>query len=127
LFEKFKERLGLISSKEMWPIISFSILRGGQLWNCVLRFWGKILSANRCSRYSAFEIATSEFWKTKFIQFSIRLQILILKRVLMRSNITNPKWSIIYITEVVYTAPNRSSVHSIRDRPNPIRHGNCIQ
>jgi hypothetical protein len=37
----------------------------------------------------------------------------------MRSNSTNPKRSIIYITEVVYTVPNRSSVHSICDRPNP--------
>jgi hypothetical protein len=103
-----------------------TILRVGQLRNCVSRFWDKILSANRCSTCFAFEIAASKFWKTKFIPFSIRLQILILRRVLMRSNITNPKRSIIYITEVVYTVPNTSSVHSICDRPNPRRRVNCI-
>jgi hypothetical protein len=44
LFEKFKKRLGLISSKEMWPIISFYCLtrytksRGGLLRNCFQNF-----------------------------------------------------------------------------------------
>jgi len=75
LFEKFKKRLGLISSQEMWHIISFScltwctILRGGQLRNCVSRFWDKILSTNGCSRYFTFEIATSEIWKPNLFNF----------------------------------------------------------
>jgi hypothetical protein len=44
LFEKCKKRLGLISSKEMWPILSFYCLtwctkpRGGQLRNCFQNF-----------------------------------------------------------------------------------------
>jgi hypothetical protein len=43
LFEKFKKRLGLISSKEMWLILSFYCLtrstksRGGQLRNCFFK------------------------------------------------------------------------------------------
>ena len=39
---------------------------------------------------------------------------------LTRSNITNPKRSIIFITEVVYTVPNRSSVHSIITRDDTL-------
>jgi len=33
---------------------------------------------------------------------------------------------ITYITEILYTVLNKSSVHSICDRPNPRRHVNCI-
>jgi len=33
------------------------------------RFWDNILSANRCFRYFAFEIATSEFWKPNLFNF----------------------------------------------------------
>jgi hypothetical protein len=115
LFEKFERRLGLISSKEMWPIISFScltwctILRTGRLRNCVSRFWDKFLSANGCSEYFAFEIATSEFRKPNLFNFQSGFRF----------------WSF-HITEVVYTVPNRSSVHSICGRPNPRLHVHCI-
>jgi len=74
LFEQCKKRLGMISSKEMWPIISFScltcraILRG-ELRNSVSRFQYKILSAHGCSEYFTFNNETSNFWKTNFIQF----------------------------------------------------------
>jgi len=59
---------------DLSPIISLffltccTILRGGQLRNWVSRFWYKILSGHGCLKHFPFKIATSDFWKTKFIQ-----------------------------------------------------------
>jgi len=66
------------------------------------------------------------FERLILFNFSTRLHILILRKVLMRSKITNRKTGIIYIAELVYTVPNRSSVHSICDRHNPKQRANCI-
>jgi hypothetical protein len=130
LFENCKKRLGLISSKEMWLIISFfcltccTILRGGQLRNCVSRFWYKISwmleifwIKNRnvgILKDQIYSICQSgfRFWSWWGCQWEATSRI--------RRRI------IIYITEVVYTVPNRSSVHSICDRPYPRWHVNCI-
>jgi hypothetical protein len=108
----------MISSKEMWPIISFfwltscTILRGGQLRNCVSRFWDKILSAHGSSNishlksrrriserpiHSIFQ-SSFRFWSWGWCQWEPTSRI-------RRRNI-------IYIAEVVYT--------------NPRRHVNCI-
>jgi hypothetical protein len=97
LFERFKKRLGLISSKEMWPIISFYCLtrhtksRSGQPQNCFSKFWDKILSARESSNISHLKSQRRISERPNLFKFSIRLQILILRRVLTRSNITNPK------------------------------------
>ena len=101
LFQKFKKRLGLISSKETWPIISFSCLtwctkpRGGQLRNCVSRFWGKKQRRNSENQiYLIFNPASDSDLE---------------EGVNEKQHHESRRWSTIYITEVVYTVPNRSS------------------
>jgi len=62
--------------------------------------------------------------KIKFIRFSIRLEIVILRRVLMRSNITNPKTECyLHYRGSVYCTEQE---HSICYRPYPRRHVNFI-
>jgi len=140
LFEKFRKRLGLMSSKEMWSIISFScltcrtILHGGQLQNCVSRFSYKIFCTWMVEIF-CIENRNVGFLKDQIYsicQSGFRFWTWSPSRIRRRSVIyitevvdTVPN-SVIYITEVVDTVPNRSSVHSLCDRTNPRRHVNCI-
>jgi hypothetical protein len=80
----------------------------------------------RCSRYFAFEIATSEFWKPSWFNLESGFRFWSWGGCSREATSRIRRRSIIYITEVVYTVLNRSSVHSICDRPNPRRHVNCI-
>jgi hypothetical protein len=84
------------------------------------------LSANRCSRYFAFEIATSEFGKPNLFNFQSGFRFWSWGGCVWEATLRIQRWSIINITEVVYTVSSRSSVHSICDRPSRGRHVNCI-
>jgi hypothetical protein len=69
-----------------------------------------ILSAHSCSKYVALKNFNVELFETRTsFNLSIRFQILILRRVLMRSNITNPKTEYyfhyrgsVYCTELLF-------------------------
>ena len=103
--EKCKKKLGLVSSKEMWPIISFppwlNVLycAAGNCENLFHRFRLKTVSPHGSSQFRI-QNRNVGLWRTREAKSRTRRQ------------------CIIHILEVVFTVVNRSSVQSICNRPN---------
>jgi hypothetical protein len=135
LSEKFKTRLGLISSKEVWPITYHFLILLDLLYHTKGWTTAKL----------SFKILVQDFvrtWMLKTFPIQNRNVGFLEDKIysICQSGFRSwswggceweatsriPRWSFIYITDIVYTVPNRSLVHSIYARRNLRGHVNCI-